>query len=232
MAVSIVKSANVDGSGGAAVTHTATLTGSTTTGNGLVVVALNLFTSGGDNFAVSDNASSTFTSKEHPVSGSPAQFSCQIWVAENITGTASHAVTITNNSGFYNIWVYEVTGVATSAITGNHAANTGSGTTFDATAAGAGISTTTGSMMFTAVVNNQTQAVTPAAGWTSDDTTTALNLQHKAATGANMDQTWTVSTGAGFYAFILEILAGGGGGGGTAWHDRAFPRGAQRGVAR
>lgn len=112
---------------GTAPATTAAFPSDTTSGN-LIVVAASWDSCG--NAEITDNKGNTYVAATVKEQGPGAVICSQIFYAENITGGASHTITISATSGtveFIKVVAHEVSGAATSGALDENASGTSSG---------------------------------------------------------------------------------------------------------
>lgn len=227
MALAFVQSAKVSAAGFPQTLTTPAFASDTTSGNLIVVGAMSQ--SGANAIdSVTDSKSNTYTRRGQ--ANSSTSINCEIWVAENITGGASHTVTATEN-GFLTggVIAFEISGAATSS-------------SFDVTAGtnGTGGSLSSGNTATTAQANeiligfggitsNTNPTWTEGTSFlpsppvstsgTSAGYAIAMEYRIVSATGAYAGTMTSSNSGQNWAMVVVALKEAGGGGGGTAVKD-------------
>lgn len=186
MAIALVQSNKAGPTGGSA-SLSVTFSSSTTSGN-LIVVAF-AWDSNGTVSSVTDNKSNTYSAAGSVANNTNSSTSCMIYYAKNISGGASHQVTVTiSASTTIRVAVAEYSGADTAAPLDQSAVGTGN----------------TSSMVTSSVTLSANNELLACIGMISDGFFAAPT----AGTGYTNRQTWT---GANDAAYEDQILTGGSG---------------------
>lgn len=194
-----------------------TFNSSTTTGN-LIVVSSGCWDSDATaptNFTVTDSKSNAYTQVQgQGFSGAGPQMRLEQHYAKNVTGGASHQVTVTpGDSVFMTIGIFELSGADTAAPLDSSAKATGASTT-----PSVGVTPGADGLMIAAMSNNGA-VMNPDGAWTEeleiDQSFSAFpqNILSRAATNGAADSAdWTLNATQPWGAIVGNYKAAGAGG--------------------
>lgn len=216
MAVAFVQAkASTEGS---SVTSLATTFDSSTTSGNLIHVQTAVYDTDATpptNFSVTDSKSNTYSNTGAPAVTFSTEARIEAKYAANITGGASHQVTVSPGDTVYmTVGLIELSGAATSSPADGQNSNSGTGT-----AVSSGNVTPTTNGMFVAGMSYDGSSTTIAVNWTSgtqrleideNNDACAQNIATKAATASTLDNAgWTLGTSTPWAATIIAYKEAG-----------------------